>query len=340
MAAKPPVFIVGSPRSGTSLLRNILNRHPALAICGETHFYHYIYTRQRAFGDLGDLRNRRRLVEEYLALRRIQRLGMDHAGLSEWLLREATSYQALFTSLLEYYAHSQGKTRYGEKTPQHALFTEVLCGWFPGAAILHLIRDPRDVAASLREKPWAANHVVANARVWLHNNRAAMRSRHQPGYLLVHYESLVNHPERELARICGHLGEEYCAGALEPPVRSTTGRSRPSRGPVTTERMGRWRDVLTVREVSLVERIAGDEMTGYGYDRTAQLPSAASILLGLASEALDGFRRRLRQIPGIVFYLMRPTKLAREEFWIHHRGWREDEKARTAQLSSSAGSRS
>ena len=55
MGSKPPVFVVGSPRSGTSLLRNMLNRHPSLAICGETHFDHYVYKRRRAFGDLSNL---------------------------------------------------------------------------------------------------------------------------------------------------------------------------------------------------------------------------------------------------------------------------------------------
>ena len=99
MGSKPPVFIVGSPRSGTSLLRNMLNRHPSLAICAETHFNHYVYKRRRAFGDLSDLKNRQRLVDEYLSVRRIRRLGLDLAGLREKLVREGTSYPALFAGV-------------------------------------------------------------------------------------------------------------------------------------------------------------------------------------------------------------------------------------------------
>jgi len=182
----PPVFIVGSPRSGTSLLRNILNRHPALAVCGETHFHHYVYKRRKAFGDLRNPQNRQHLVAEFLALWRIQRLGMDLQALSGRLSRDATSYRAFFRSVLEHYAESQGKKRWGEKTPQHVLFTETLCEWYPGAVILHVVRDPRDVVASLQRMPWAANSVVTNARVWLKCNRAAMRSRNRPGHLLVH----------------------------------------------------------------------------------------------------------------------------------------------------------
>src|SRR5579864_5854192 len=109
VASESPIFIVGAPRSGTTLLRNILNRHPRIAICGETHFRHYIYGRRWAFGNLSDPKNRRRVVEEFLAVRRLQRFVIDPAGLTEKLLREGTSYQALFTSFVKYHAESQGK---------------------------------------------------------------------------------------------------------------------------------------------------------------------------------------------------------------------------------------
>jgi hypothetical protein len=336
----PPVFIVGSPRSGTFLLRNILNRHPALAICGETHFNYYVYTRRRAFGDLSNPKNRQRLVAEFLALRRIQRLGMDLPALSERLSRDATSYQAFFRSVLEHYAESQGKKRWGEKTPQHAFFTETLCEWYPGAVILHLVRDPRDVVGSLQRMPWAANNVVANARVWLNCNRAAMKSRHRPGYLLVHYEELVSHPERELVRICTHLGEEYVPEMLEPAAVSIplAGKSKRARGPVTTDRLGRWRVELTADEVTLVEWIAGGDMVAYGYHRAAQPPSRLAIARGLGAAAWDTFRRRLPQLPGIWYHVMRPTKLAKEEFWMHSR-WMRQALADSLSISKSAGPR-
>ena len=144
---KPPVFIVGAPRSGTTLLRNMLNRHPQFAIVLETQFYNYVYLRRRAFGDLGQLSARRRFVAEYLATERMHRSGLKIEGLEDRLLRDATSYRALFASLMEHYASAEGKPRWGEKSPQHSLFVEVLCNWFPGAAVIHLVRDPREVVA-------------------------------------------------------------------------------------------------------------------------------------------------------------------------------------------------
>src|SRR6185369_1489840 len=99
-----PIFIVGAPRSGTTLLRNMLNRHPRIAICRETVFFENVYQRRRTFGSLRELRNRQRLVKEYLSTQRIQQMQMDPEALSATLLREGTSYQAFFGALLRFYA--------------------------------------------------------------------------------------------------------------------------------------------------------------------------------------------------------------------------------------------
>jgi len=131
-----PIFVVGSRLSGTTLLRNMLNRHPAIGMCRETDFYHYVYKRRYRFGDLKHLRNRRRLVKQYLGTQRLQRMQLDLEALQERLLREGTSYPAFFGSLLCFYADKQEKKRCGEKTPEHALFTETLCNWYPDASII------------------------------------------------------------------------------------------------------------------------------------------------------------------------------------------------------------
>jgi len=323
MASKPPVFIVGSPRSGTSLLRNMLNRHPSLAICGETQFNHYVYRRRRAFGDLGTLRNRQRLIDEYLSIRRIQRLGMDIPSLKEKLAREATSYPALFACLARSYAESTGKDRWGEKTPQHALISELLCEWFPGAAILHILRDPRDTVASLQRMPWASNSVITNARTWLACNLAARNSSHRPEYLLVRYETLVAQPEMELARICAHLGEASAPAMLvaDDSAAPASPWARLSREPVTVKRIGAWQEELTARDAALIDWVVGPQLQSFGYQRVATAPSIPSVARGLAFAGFDSIRRRLPQIPGVWYHLMQPTKLAKEEFWVQRHLW-------------------
>src|SRR5208337_1807327 len=85
---RAPVLIVGAKRSGTTLLQLTLNRHPQLAMCGETAFLSRVYARRRAFGDPADLRNRERIVSEYLAVEPLRGLGTDTGVLRERLRSE------------------------------------------------------------------------------------------------------------------------------------------------------------------------------------------------------------------------------------------------------------
>ncbi len=318
---RPPVFIVGAPRSGTTLLRNALNRHPSLAICGETQFYRYVYSRRKAFGDLSDVRNRRRLITEYLATERILRLGFSGPTLRERLLQEATTYQRFFTCILDYYAQSEGKPRTGEKSPHHAVFAETLCQWYPGAAIIHLVRDPRDVVASLQRMPWASNSILTNARTWVSRNLAVLRCRHQPGYLRVHYEELVQKPEAELERICAHLGEPYSPRMLVPQEAHVTysPRSELSRTPITKERLGHWRHQLASTDVALIEWIAGSHLTRFGYEPTSPPPPYPALARAFGFAFVDAVQSRMSHFPAVLYRAFRPTRLAKEEFWVFRR---------------------
>src|SRR5665213_893459 len=120
MRVVSPIFIDGTPRSGSTLLRNMLNRHPAIAICLEAQCRRVIYARRRSFGDLSVFGNRRRLAKEYLSTERVKRMQMDLPALEEPLLREGASYEAFFTSFLRFYAEANCKRRCGEKSPEHA----------------------------------------------------------------------------------------------------------------------------------------------------------------------------------------------------------------------------
>jgi hypothetical protein len=310
-----PIFIVGGPRSGTTLLRNMLNRHPAIAICRETEFFHWVYERRRNFGSLSDLRNRQQVVKQYLATQRIQRMQVDLEGLTETLLQEATSYEAMFLSLLRFFAQSRGKQRCGEKTPHNALITEMLYQWYPNAAIIHLLRDPRDAVASMLRMPWAPKNVVSNTHAWLSFNQGAWRSRHHPKYLQVRYEELVADPEPQLRRICSFAGEEYSPAMLVPnwdPSANLFWFKR-AEEPVTTERLGKWQEELTPNQVALVEWVVGRHMRTFGYEAVGGQPSSLSILREIVSAGRDAVRKRVEQFPAAWYYLIRSTNIVREE---------------------------
>jgi hypothetical protein len=315
MRVASPIFIVGSPRSGTTLLRNMLNRHPAIAICLETQFRRLIYARRRSFGDLSVFGNRRRLAKEYLSTERVKRMQMDLPALEETLLREGASYEAFFTSFLRFYAEANGKRRCGEKSPGHALFTETLCQWYPDAFIVHILRDPRDVVASLVRMPRQPNSVLTNANTWLRLNLGAWRARQTPRYLPVRYEELVTHPEEELRRICAFIGEEYSSAMLveRPDCQSPNAWLRRAQEPVTTTRIGKWREELTADQIALIEWKVGPHMHGFGYEPLGRAPSSLSVGRELIKGVVDSLTRHIGEFPAGWYSLMRSPYLSREE---------------------------
>ncbi len=322
----PPIFIVGSPRSGTTLMRQILDRHPSLAICGETHFQWLVYRRRKAFGDLSDPANRKRVIDQYLLSRRIKKADLDPAELAERLPREATSYQAMFTSLLNSYADSQGKPRLGEKTPRHAMFLDTLCEWFPNAVILHMVRDPRAVVASLQREPWVAGSVVLNAHRWLSLNKEARKSHAQRGYLQVRYEALVTDPDEEVRKICDFIGEEYSPSLLVPEEEPTEGmhnRKRP-RTAITPARLDVWRKELSADQVAQIEWVLGPDLESFGYAREASPASPLTVLRGLTFAAFEAARFAAARLPSFWYTYAAPAKLAKYEDWTGPKTWRKD----------------
>ena len=331
----PPIFIVGSPRSGTSLLRQMLNRHPALAICYETHFLRLIcpQRRRRAFGDLSRQENRERLVNEYLSLRPTQQLGVDWSKFRSRLVDEATSCPAFFTAVLSCYAESQGKERFGDKTPGNAFYLDTLSEWFPGAPILHIVRDPRDVAASLLRMPFGSPSAIQNAKTWLRYVLAARRFSDRPEYLEIRYETLVDEPELELTKICQFIGEDYSPCMLTAEQASTAHPAGWDRyqAPLTAGRLGQWRRQLTEEQVSQIEWAVGPQLEAFGYTREAPPASVPAILRGLSFAAFVRGRRAVPKLPALWYHLFAPREIAKYEYWIHRKAWMTEEPAARTQ---------
>ncbi len=320
-----PIFIIGAPRSGTSLLRVMLNRHPAIALCDETYFFYYVYDRRGAFGDVAVDPNRRYLIKRYLATGRIRRLGLDTAELSQKLMSEGGTYADLFASLLRFYAAAKGKVRFGEKTPQHAFFAEDLCALYPDCKILHITRDPRDVVVSLMQMPWGSRSARVNARTWLACQKAALKVAHRENYLSVCYERLVDDAESELRRICAFIGEEYTPAMVETrqPAAMDKWWFQRAQGAIERDRVAQWRGRLTTEQVQVIESVVGKHLEECGYRRaTAGCPPLVQAA-AIAEQVRCFITERLRRFPRYIYYWMFPTRAAAEESWLERpiSGW-------------------
>ena len=136
--------------------------------------------------------------------------------------RRARSWPALVDAVYTSYARAIGRPRWGEKTPEHLAHLERLAGWFPNGRFINVIRDGREVAASLKALRWGPRTATAGALRWERELRAGRRAGLRLGperYAELRLEDLVADPERELRRICAFLGEDYAPEMLDYPRR-------------------------------------------------------------------------------------------------------------------------
>lgn len=189
-----PVFLVGSERSGTTLLRLMLDHHPEIAFNLESEF---LVTRISDEGEFPD-------IAEYRTFLRDDRV-FSH---SRFEIREELDFAGLLDDFLEQKRSRDGKSIVGATV--HYQFRKLSLIW-PEAKYIYLYRDGRDVAQSVVQMGWAGN-VYAGADWWLEAEIEWERHRHHiaaDAWIEVRYEDLLSDPVGQLERICRFIGVDY-----------------------------------------------------------------------------------------------------------------------------------
>lgn len=292
-----PFFVVGNPRSGTTLLRFILSSHPRIYIPGETGFLPFL--RQDSTGPLS-------LEQAEALLRHIGQLNRNWLDLVPYpasfhaSLPQPTLEQILDALYRRKMAQDDPEAvRWGDKTPGYVRYMHELNAIFPTAQFIHLMRDGRDAALSAQSK-WGRERWYMDTyyllRNWAHNVEAGLRAGQEFGpnrYLEIHYEHLVRAPKPTIRRLCDFLGEEFYPGMLEH-TRLARRHIGPGghvevRQPISTSSVGRWRSEMSIFERKMANRVAGSTLSRAGYDQ-AEIPplsvTESSRLLLLAAKFL------------------------------------------------------
>lgn len=272
----PPVIVLGVRRSGTTLLRVMLDRNPALAVPDESYFVPQLARRHRGTVDvdafLGDLRRVPTLVEWDLRPEAVARR-----------LHPPMATGAAIAAVFEAYAAERGKVRWGDKTPLYMQYLPMLERLFPAARYVHLVRDGRDAALSFLSVPagimtegWGHPRDAAGfACQWATEVRAAraLGMRVGPGrYLELRYEALVADPEAELRRVCSFAALDYDAAMLAYVGQTDSARKEHQRRLDEPPRVGvrDWRTEMAPGEIAAFEAVAGDLLGELGYDVTTR----------------------------------------------------------------------
>ncbi|PZG38938.1 sulfotransferase [Spongiactinospora gelatinilytica] len=299
-----PIFIIGCPRSGTTMLQLMMHSHANIAIPPETRFMMAAYHRRLTFGDLRDPDRRRKLAHWVVSRRqtRFYELGLDGEEVTRQIVDGPGTLGSALGIVLRAYAGRFGKPRWGDKRPSYFQNIEVLLRLFPDAQFVHLIRDGRDCVASLKEMPWYKGNVYSAMSGWAEAIDFARHGAHrmpEGSYYELQYEHLIEDPATELAGVCEFVGEDFDPAMCRPhliadvavPERKTW-HSR-THGEVTTSRSGSWRHRLEPWEISLCETVLADRLTAYGYE----LSGAEKASMGrLAAYERVAARRKLSRM--------------------------------------------
>jgi hypothetical protein len=291
-------FVVGVARSGTTLLRLMLDAHPALAIPPETHFIPKLAKALEEPVPGGEDELRERAHALITGHRRWPDFALDAGELRE-RFDAASPFDAgaAMRAFYGLYAERHGKPRWGDKSPSYVRRMRRVQAVLPEARFIHLIRDGRDVALSQLEVHHGADEVTQAARDWTARiEKARKAARRLDGYLELRYEDLVADPEPLLRRICA-LCEldfdpamlDYHRGAEERMAETIRDFDRGGRGgpaitaeqraaqhahvskPPQRERAGRWRRDMAPEQVAAFEAEAGRLLADLGYDLGAKL---------------------------------------------------------------------
>jgi hypothetical protein len=270
----PPVFILGFQRSGTTLLRLLLDAHSQLAVPFESMSVVDFYHRRGSYGDLSTMDQRASLVTDLLAAR----------GISAWRpavtiddvdLQRCTSYAAIVDQIFTAYARKCGKPRWGDKTPGYTRDVHILNELFPDAKFVHLVRDGRDAALSLVRQPWGPSDLLSALEQWnevVGWSRKMCRMLPPERYLEVRYEDLVTQTEHVLRQITSFLSLPFEAGMLNGngtaaeklPERSVAFHTNLDR-PVDQTLAFEWRRRLSPADQVIALKIAGKLLAELGY---------------------------------------------------------------------------
>lgn len=286
---KSPIFIIGNPRSGTTLLRLMLTCHKHIVIppeCGFALWLRETYKNWKTSDDI--LLNR--FIYDLMHCKKIETWQMNENTLHEFLkTKSPSSYTQAVSSVYEYYGISKGKhaKRWGDKNNYYLDHILTIKEMFPDACFVHIVRDGRDVACSYKElgkkkigaiyAPRLPDQIEAIAREWKGNMDTINGSFESIGWDHVYeirFEDILKTPSEHLKKLCEQIAEPYDPAMLEYHRMNRKHQLEPEGfmkwkektfEPPNIKAAEKYKTILTTEELRVFEKIAGKYLKHYGY---------------------------------------------------------------------------
>jgi hypothetical protein len=267
----PSFLIVGTPRSGTTLVQRLACEVPGVRVPYETHFFAQFYPRRFRWGFPLDGDDLRQALAAYADMKNTREFELDVEAVVDALGGRCDGPLAMFEALVRVLAGEAAV--YGEKTPTHLAWWRPLTRAIPTLRVVAVVRDPRAAVASQLRLPWGPKgpqRDVLAAERWRGDQRQVGKMREELGperCLVVRYEDVVGDPDgarRSLARFVGGdpEGRVSAGGGFVLPREWWKGSALDD---VDPGRTGAWSDVLAEHQLARIETVCRREMRRFGY---------------------------------------------------------------------------
>lgn len=271
-----PVFVLGCPRSGTTLLYDMLLSAGGFAVyCTESNVFNLLRPR---FGNLRSQRNKRKLMDVWLRSKLFDCSGLDAASIRSKILSECKDEGDFLRILMEEIAHRQNVSRWADNTPTHLLYMPEIKRAFPNALVIHMIRDGRDVALSLSKKQWLRPHwwrmrskllVGGLYWGWMVSKGRGHGRRIGADYLEIHFEDLIRKPRETLNTLSRFIDHDLDYDRIQHVGIGTVSRPntsfRKQRPNEDFDPVERWKGHFSPEELGAFEAKVGKTLEENGY---------------------------------------------------------------------------
>jgi Sulfotransferase family len=286
-----PVFVLGSPRSGTTLLYDMLLSAGGFAVyLAESNVFNVLAHR---FGDFSKRSNRERLLKAWLGSKLFRATGLARKDIEPKILEECRHPGDFLSIVMGEMVRSQGMQRWAENSPESILHLPTIKRQIPNALVIHIIRDGRDVASSLgkvryvRPFPWEESQGLIGAGIyweWIVEYGRIYGRMLGPDYMEVHFEDLLAKPQETLNRIGAFIEQELDYDHIRQVGYGSVSRPNTSFKAETPDAgfnpVGRWKKNFSAAQLFRLECMTGGTLKELGYElSTDASPDKATVFM-------------------------------------------------------------
>ncbi|MBY9009573.1 MAG: sulfotransferase [Candidatus Lokiarchaeota archaeon] len=266
-----PLFVVGMQRSGTKLLRDLLNQNKNIGIPkAETNFLPYILGKYQNLPQINDSLKLNSLYEAIINTTFYRWMNSDGFILTknEYEEFDFSSWLTFLKSLISHFAPPNRNTGFiwGDKSPNYVNQILFLKNVFPSAKFIHIIRDPRDCCLSSK-KVWGKN-LYRTAEIWRKRVQEGMIQGKQisNSYSEILYEELLNNPEKELKQLCNFIGVDFHNDMLTLKQPSENLGDTIGKSFIVKTNVKKFQTELSPQEIKRIEEVVYPVMTQLSYE--------------------------------------------------------------------------